>query len=206
MTVPPQLALATRNPGKIREILEICSDWPTAWLTAFDPSIHRWLPDVEEIGGTYLDNALLKGRAAAEAGGVPAVSDDSGIEVDVLGGRPGPRSARFAGDHATDEANLRLLIERIRDVPSEGRTARYRCVAVCAWPEGTHAVAEGVCEGRLIDVPSGSGGFGYDPIFVPAGEARTMAELSSEEKHRISHRGRAFRALRQALEQLPDPG
>jgi XTP/dITP diphosphohydrolase len=128
------------------------------------------------------------------------VSDDSGIEVDALGGGPGPRSARFAGEGATDDLNLRLMIERIRGVPQDQRTARYRCVAVCAWPDGARVVAEGVSEGHLVDAPVGTGGFGYDPIFVPAGESRTMAELSAEEKDRISHRGRAFRALRALLD------
>jgi XTP/dITP diphosphohydrolase len=192
---PPRLALATRNDHKIREILEICRDWPVEWVTANDPGTTTW-PDVEETGETYLDNALLKAKAVSEALGIPAVADDSGIEVDALDGAPGPRSARFAGPHATDTENLLLLIDRIREVPPDGRTARYRAVAACAWPDGRVMTAEGTCEGSLILEPRGSGGFGYDPIFVPEGDARTMAELSPEEKHAISHRGRAFRALR----------
>jgi XTP/dITP diphosphohydrolase len=135
----------------------------------------------------------------ATATGVAAVADDSGIEVDALGGGPGVRSARFAGEGATDHANLQLLIDRVRSVPLEARTARYRCVAVCAWPEGRVVWAEGTCEGRLILEPRGSGGFGYDPIFVPDGETRTMAELTEEEKNALSHRGRAFRALKAEL-------
>jgi XTP/dITP diphosphohydrolase len=193
--VPPRLALATRNPGKIREILDICRDWPVRWLLATDPGADEW-PKVEENGKTYLDNALLKARAVAAAAGVPAVADDSGIEVDALGAEPGPRSARFAGPTATDRDNLRLLIDRIRDAAPEDRTARYRCVAVCAWPDGREVWAEGECEGRLILEPKGSSGFGYDPIFVPEGEERrTMAQLSEEEKNAISHRGRALRTL-----------
>ena len=203
MSFPTELALATRNPGKIKEILEICSDWPVTWRLARGPSAHGpashdW-PDVQETGETYLQNALLKARAVAQWQRIPAVADDSGIEVDALGGAPGLRSARFAGDGATDEDNLRLLISRVRDVPDAQRTAHYRCVAVCAWPNGRHLSAEGTCDGHLVLEPRGTGGFGYDPIFVPEGERRTMAELSAEEKNAISHRGKAFRLLGELL-------
>ena len=128
------------------------------------------------------------------------MADDSGIEVDALGGKPGPRSARFAGETATDQENLRALIQAVAGVPAGGRTARYRCVAAIAWPDGHEIHAEGVCEGSLVGKPQGTGGFGYDPIFVPVGWDETVAELSAEQKDRISHRGRAFRALREALE------
>jgi XTP/dITP diphosphohydrolase len=199
---PDRLALATKNPGKIREIVRICHDWPVDWILARGSTesgqVSAW-PDVEETGQTYLENALIKARAVVEAVGVAAVADDSGIEVDVLRGAPGPGSARFAGPDATDGENLDLLIERLRLVPPEQRTARYRCVAVCAWPDGRRVWAEGTCEGTLILEPRGTGGFGYDPIFVPEGERRTMAELSAEEKDAISHRGRAFRALGEIL-------
>jgi XTP/dITP diphosphohydrolase len=201
---PPELALATKNPGKVREILEICREWPVRWRTAADPGAAPG-PEVAETGATYLDNALLKARAAAEATGVTAVADDSGIEVDALDGGPGPRSARFAGPDATDEANLRLLIERVRQLPEEERRARYRCVAACGWPDGREVWAEGVCEGRVIVEPMGSGGFGYDPIFVPdEAPDRTMAQLSPDEKNAISHRGRALRALGEILAATPD--
>jgi XTP/dITP diphosphohydrolase len=194
VTFPERLAIASRNPGKIREILAICKDWPVEWLAADQ----RW-PDVEETGATYAENAWLKAHAVSRALGVPAVADDSGIEVDALGGAPGPRSARFAGDGATDEANLRAVVRAISGVPAPGRTARYRCVATVVWPDGSEVSAEGVCEGVLRTRPRGSGGFGYDPIFEPAGWDRTMAELSAEDKDRISHRGRAFRALADRL-------
>ncbi|HEY3209841.1 MAG TPA: RdgB/HAM1 family non-canonical purine NTP pyrophosphatase [Actinomycetota bacterium] len=207
MGFPAVLALATKNPGKIREIMRICSDWPVRWHLArsLDDPSHMSLvwPDVEESGESYLDNARLKARAVAEAVGLPAVGDDSGIEVDSLGGEPGPRSARFAGPDATDRQNLDLLVERIRDVPPEARTARYRCVAVCAWPDGREVWGEAACVGGLILDPRGSGGFGYDPIFVPEGERRTMAELSPEEKDAISHRGKAFRELGRILARSP---
>jgi XTP/dITP diphosphohydrolase len=188
------VALATRNPGKVREIREICADWPVQWAGE-----GTQLPDVEETGQTYLENAVAKARAAARAFGTAALADDSGIEVDALGGAPGVRSARFAGEGAGDQDNLALLIERILPVDAGNRTARYRCVAVCAFPDGGEMWAEGVCEGTLLTEPRGSGGFGYDPIFVPQGESRTMAELPPEEKNAISHRGRAFRALAELL-------
>ncbi|HXF56199.1 MAG TPA: RdgB/HAM1 family non-canonical purine NTP pyrophosphatase [Actinomycetota bacterium] len=195
MSFPRRLVLATRNPGKVREVLRICAGWPVEWLTDLDAS---W-PDVEETGGDYLANARLKARTAARALGVPALADDSGIEVDALGGGPGPESARFAGPGATDRENLELLLERVRGVPEGRRTARYRCLAVCVWPDGREVWAEGVCEGRLVLEPRGTGGFGYDPIFVPEGLDRTMAELAPEEKDAVSHRGRAFRALGERL-------
>ena len=131
--------------------------------------------------------------------GIPALADDSGIEVDALGGRPGPRSARFAGPDATDERNLAELIRSVRGIPAAGLTARYRCVAAFVAPGGELISVEGLCEGALTTKPRGTGGFGYDPIFVPVGWDRTMAELEPAEKDRISHRGRAFRAIRALL-------
>jgi XTP/dITP diphosphohydrolase len=191
---PDAIAVASRNEHKLREIERICRDWPVRWHTVLDHDA-AW-PDVEETGASYVDNARLKAQAVAEALGQPALADDSGIEVDALGGGPGPRSARYAGDEATDEENLRQLMRAVAGVPGAGRTARYRCVAVLAFPDGAELRAEGVCDGILIAKRRGSGGFGYDPIFVPAGWDRTMAELTPEEKDRISHRGRALRALR----------
>ncbi len=189
---PERLAIATKNPGKVREILRICADWPTEWVTFADAS---W-EEVEEPGETYLENALVKARAVARALNLPALADDSGIEVDGLGGRPGPRSARLAGPAANEDDNLRLLIRLAAELPEDRRTARYRCLAACARPDGREVWAEGTCEGRLILESRGDGGFGYDPIFVPRRRRRTMAELTEAEKDRISHRGNAFRALR----------
>lgn len=171
------------------------------WLT-IENHDGSW-PEVEETGDTYLQNALLKAREVAAALGEPTLADDSGIEVDALGGKPGPRSARFAGEDATDEQNLRALMQAMAGVPGSGRSARYRCVATIVWPDGPELSAEGVCEGNLIGKARGAGGFGYDPIFVPAGWDQTMSELSAEQKDRISHRGRAFRTLRD-LVGLPD--
>ena len=195
---PATIAIASRNPHKLGEILRICASWPVSWVT-FDERPDAAWPDVEETGETYLDNALLKGRAVAQELGLPALADDSGIEVDALGGAPGPRSARYAGPQATDERNLRELIRAVAGVPASGRTARYRCVAALCLPDGSDRHEEADCEGSLITSPRGSRGFGYDPIFVPAGWDRTMAELSPEEKDRISHRGRAFRGLAASL-------
>ena len=195
MALPRRLAIATTNTGKIREIFDICRSWRVEWVTSADAP---W-PVIEETGETYLENALLKARHVARVVGLAALADDSGIEVDALGGAPGPRSARFAGPRATDDDNLRLLLERVRDVPAPQRTARYRCVTACAWPGGQEVWAEGTCEGALLLEPKGTGGFGYDPIFVPEGYDRTMAELGAEEKNQISHRGKAIRALGERL-------
>jgi XTP/dITP diphosphohydrolase len=194
---PERLAIATKNPHKLRELGRICRDWPVEWLTV-ENHPGPW-PDVPEPHDTYLDNALEKARAIASALGEPAIADDSGIEADALDGGPGTRSARFAGEGASDAENLAKLVEVIADEPSDARTARYRCVAAIAWPDGRSLHAEGVCEGSLVPAQRGGRGFGYDPIFVPEGERRTMAELEDEEKDRISHRGRAFRALAELL-------
>jgi non-canonical purine NTP pyrophosphatase, rdgB/HAM1 family len=199
---PERIAIATRNAHKLRELRRICADWPVAWLTVEDHDPGDF-PDVEETGATYLDNAGLKARTVAEVLAIPALADDSGIEVDALGGRPGPRSARFAGEHATDDDNLRLLMNALKGIPEAGRSARYRCVAVLALPGGAAIHTEGVCEGTLVAKRRGSGGFGYDPIFVPEGWEETMSQLTDDQKDRISHRGRAFRALRE-LAALPD--
>lgn len=198
MSFPERLAIASQNAHKLREIGRICADWPVTWLTV-ESHEGPW-PDVEEPHDTYLDNALAKAREVTRSLGVPAVADDSGIEVDALGGAPGPRSARYAGERATDADNLAALLGAIRDVAPAARTARYRCVAAVVWPDGSEIWAEGKCEGTLETVPRGDAGFGYDPAFVPEGLDRTMAELAHEEKDLVSHRGRAFRAVRALLE------
>ena len=187
----PRIVLATRNPGKAREIAAIYAHLRVTWLTldhfpAFVPAA--------ETGATYAENAAEKAIMASSATRLPALADDSGVEVDALDGAPGVSSARFLGDAATDaERNARIL-ELLRDVPPEGRTARYRAAVAVAVPAGSVRIFEGVCEGRIATSSRGRGGFGYDPIFVPEGEARTMAEISAETKNRISHRARALRA------------
>ncbi|MGH2704631.1 MAG: RdgB/HAM1 family non-canonical purine NTP pyrophosphatase [Actinomycetota bacterium] len=192
-----ELVLASANLHKVEELERLIADWPVRVLTMAD--LGPW-PDVDETGDTYLENARLKAAAVAAATGLPALADDSGIEVDALGGGPGPRSARFAGPDASDEDNNRLLVTLLAGRPPEERTARYRCVAVVVVPRGAEAWAEATCEGRIGFEPRGSGGFGYDPWFIPRGDERTMAELTTEEKDAISHRGRALRALRHEVE------
>lgn len=194
------LALASRNPGKLREIRTILGGLASIRLTSAD-EYPGWVAPPED-DDTYEGNALVKARSLAAFAGVPVIADDSGIEVDALGGGPGVRSARFAGEDATDEENLAKLIGVIRAVPDEARGARYRCVAVLVTPSGKESAAEGIVEGTLVIDRRGSGGFGYDPIFVPLGDTRTMAELSPEEKDRISHRGKAFRGLVPAIDDL----
>jgi XTP/dITP diphosphohydrolase len=191
MPFPERLVVATHNRKKLHEIQTICVGWPVRLLGADEAS---W-PAVEETGTTYLDNARLKAHAAARATAVTALAEDSGIEVAGLDARPGPRSARYAGESASDLENLRQLVEEIRGLPEEERRATYHCVAVVAWADGREVWGEGACEGTLLVEPQGSGGFGYDPIFVPSGDSRTMAQLSLDEKNAISHRGRALRAL-----------
>ncbi|MEO8476682.1 MAG: RdgB/HAM1 family non-canonical purine NTP pyrophosphatase [Actinomycetota bacterium] len=204
MAFPARIAIASRNEHKLRELGRICRDWPVEWVTVQTHDPARF-PDVEETEDTYLGNALLKARAVADALGVPAIADDSGIEVDALGGKPGPRSARYAGEGATDEQNLDALMQALRGIPSGGRVARYRCVAALAHPGGEALHTEATCEGTLMAKRRGVRGFGYDPIFVPAGWEETMAEVTDAQKDRISHRGRAFRALEALLsEGVPD--
>jgi XTP/dITP diphosphohydrolase len=191
-----QLVLATHNEGKVAELRRILAGLPVTLRSAADVG----LGDVEETGGTFDDNALLKARAGVEACGLPCVADDSGLVVDALGGEPGIRSARYAGAHGDDAANLRLVLERARGATD--RRARFVCVAALVAPDGREWTAEGVLEGTVIDTPRGSGGFGYDPIFVPLGADRTTAEMAPEEKDALSHRGLAFRALRPAVAAL----
>ena len=195
------VALASRNPGKLREIHSILAAAGVDVAVVSSDEFPDWIPP-EETEPDYAGNAFLKARSLAAFAGVAALADDSGIEVDALGGAPGVRSARFAGENATDEHNLNKLIDRIRLVPTYERTARYRCVAVLVTPGGDEWRADGTVEGRLIVEPRGDGGFGYDPIFIAEGESRTMSELTSSEKDRISHRGKAFRGLVDRLREV----
>ena len=188
------LVLATRNEHKLRELSEIL---PGIELVPLPETIV--LPP--ESGETFADNALIKARTAHTATGQAAIADDSGIAATALGGAPGVRSARFAGENATDEENLDLLIARLSD--QDDRSVAYVCVIAHVDESGNESLFEGRCEGVFIDTPRGTGGFGYDPAFVPddtgPDDDRTMAELERDEKHAISHRGRAARKLAQAL-------
>lgn len=201
-----QIVLATSNPGKIAEIRKILRTLPVTLFSRDelpeDQGGAAW-PEIEETGSSYFENAFLKARAIADHTGKPALADDSGIEVDALDGAPGVRSARLAGPDAGDERNNIRLISLMFGVPPERRTARYRCVAVLAFPTGDGREdirAMGTCEGSIAMEERGTGGFGYDPWFIPDGESRAMAELNPEEKDAISHRGRAFRALAEEIE------
>jgi XTP/dITP diphosphohydrolase len=193
------VVIASTNPGKIAEVRQIMAELPLVLLTRGD--VGGW-PEVEETGDTYLANALLKAHAVAAVTGKAALADDSGIEVDALDGAPGVRSARFAGERATDEENNAKLVASLDGVPPGRRGARYRCVAVLVTPDGKEIAGVGSCEGRIGNEARGTGGFGYDPWFVPEHESRTMAELTAEEKHAISHRGKALRGLVDKLRDL----
>ncbi|MGY0024309.1 RdgB/HAM1 family non-canonical purine NTP pyrophosphatase [Streptomyces sp. cg35] len=197
-----RLILATRNNGKIVELRAILADagLPHELVGA---DAYPEIPDVRETGVTFAENALLKAHALAQATGLPAVADDSGLCVDVLGGAPGIFSARWAGRHGDDQANLDLLLAQLGDIDSaEHRGAHFACAAALALPDGTERVVEGQLRGVLRHTPAGAGGFGYDPILQPDGETRTCAELTADEKNAISHRGKAFRALVPVVREL----
>jgi XTP/dITP diphosphohydrolase len=192
-----RVVLASANPGKLRELAALLAPLGVELVSQGSLGIGS----AEETGSTFHDNALLKARHAARAAGLPALADDSGIEVDALGGRPGVWSARYAGEGASDGENLALLLKELGEVPEERRTARYRCVmAYVAHADDAPLLGEGAWEGRIALTPKGSGGFGYDPAFIPSGDTRTAAQLPAQEKNRISHRGLAVRALIAALE------
>jgi XTP/dITP diphosphohydrolase len=187
------LVLATRNAGKLRELARILGTQVA--LTGLEEFPDA--PDVPETGATFEANALLKARAIAEHTGLPAVADDSGLCVDALGGMPGVLSARWAGRHGDDKANLDLVLAQVADVPDARLRARFVCAAALVVPGNAarEVVVTGSLDGRLVRVPRGTGGFGYDPIFLPDGFSQTTAEMTAEAKDAISHRGRAFRAL-----------
>jgi len=191
-----KFVLASFNPGKRREWEELMAG---ADLTLVDLTGVPGAMAPAETGGTLAENARIKARAALALTGLPAIGDDTALEVDALGGLPGVRSARYAGPAATDEQNRTLLLEALSGVPPDARTARFRTVCVAVFPEGTEVVAEGVLEGRIAERPRGGSGFGYDSIFELPELQATLAELAAEEKNRLSHRARAVRELRQRL-------
>ena len=190
--------LASGNPGKLHELAALLAPYALQLIPQGELGIHP----ATETGTTFLENALLKARHAAHHAHLAALADDSGLEVDALGGRPGVWSARFAGAAASDEDNLRQLLAELLEVPDEFRQARYQCVIVFLRAASDQAplIAHGTWEGRIARMPRGRGGFGYDPVFIPAGEQRTAAELSSAAKNAVSHRGQALRALVAMLE------
>ena len=198
-----RIVLATRNAHKVAELQAILDDL----ISGLDLEIvgvgeFPDVGDVVETGVTFAENATLKAVAVAQATGLPALADDSGLAVKVLGGAPGVFSARWAGTHGQDRANLDLLLAQLADVPDEHRSAAFVCAAALAMPGGSVVVREGRMSGTLAREPRGSNGFGYDPILVVEGESRTAAELSAQDKNAISHRGKAFRSLADDLREL----
>ena len=190
------LLIATRNAGKLEEISRLIAGAPIQTVSLADVGVDR---EVDETGETFEANSTLKASTYARLSGLPTLADDSGLEVDALGGEPGVRSSRYAGDDATDADRVAFLLGRLQN---EGRgpwRARFRCVIAIAWRHDDVELHAGVCEGMIIDTPRGSNGFGYDPVFLIPDLGRTMAELSSVEKNRVSHRGMAVRKAATAL-------
>ncbi|MFG3345601.1 RdgB/HAM1 family non-canonical purine NTP pyrophosphatase [Streptomyces sp. NPDC048018] len=196
-----RLILATRNAGKITELHAILADAGLD-LELVGADAYPEIPDVKETGVTFAENALLKAHALAQAIGLPAVADDSGLCVDVLNGAPGIFSARWAGTHGDDKANLNLLLAQLSDIDAPHRGAHFACAAALALPDGTERVVEGRMPGTLRHEPVGTNGFGYDPILQPEGHDVTCAELTPAQKNAISHRGKAFRALVPVVREL----
>ena len=193
----PKIIVATGNSGKLREIRDIFIDFPGTLISMKE--FWKDIPEIEETGDTFFENACIKANWVFEHSTCWALADDSGLVVDALGGAPGVKSARFAGIQGNTEANNVKLLYALSDIEPENRTARFVCSVVLRVDKETLLQAEGTCEGTIIDTLRGSGGFGYDPLFIPTGYSKTFAELTGDEKHRISHRGKALRTLRKQL-------
>jgi len=194
------LLLATTNEHKLNEFRSIFQELPFTLLSLRDVQIDL---DVEETGTTFAENAILKARTYAQLAGMLALADDSGLEIDALGGAPGIYSARFAGRETSYAERFRLILARLQDIAPAERTARFRCAIALAEPSGYTRVVEGVIEGLVAEGPRGESGFGYDPIFLVPEFGKTTAELAPAEKNRISHRGRAAEEARRLLENWP---
>ena len=192
-----RIVLASNNAGKVREINQLLAEQEIQII----PQREFGVPEAEETGLTFVENALIKARNAALHSDLPAIADDSGIEVDALQGAPGVYSARFAGPGSSDEDNNRRLLEALRDIPPEKRSARFQCVMVYLHhaEDPTPIICQGTWEGQILEAPRGEGGFGYDPLFLLTEKGCTSAELPPEEKNRLSHRGQALRRLLAAL-------
>lgn len=197
-----KVLLASRNAKKLGELRRILEAEAVAGIEVLGLADVEEFPEAPETGATFEENALAKARDAAAASGLPSVADDSGIAVDALNGMPGVLSARWAGRHGEDQANLELVLAQTADVPDERMGAAFVCAAALVVPGGGEHVVRGEWRGRLVREPRGANGFGYDPIFVPEGESRTSAELDPAEKDAVSHRGRALRLLAPHLKTL----
>lgn len=196
----PTLLVATRNEGKIEELADLLAGVDVAWLGLADLEAQGLvIADFEETGRTFRENAILKAVGYARQSGLLTLADDSGLEVDALGGAPGVHTARFGGEGLTSEERYLLLLAHLEGVPEDQRAARFRCVVALASPEGLLETAEGSVSGRIAASPSGVGGFGYDPVFFVEEQGRTMAELPATTKNTISHRARAVMALKPGL-------
>jgi XTP/dITP diphosphohydrolase len=194
-----KLLVATHNAGKIIELADMLGELKLEWLSLGQVQMRE---EVAETGATFEENAILKATNYAAATALMTLADDSGLEVDHLHGRPGVQTARFGGEGLTPQQRYELLLQELEGLPWEKRTARFRCVIALADPEGLIGTASGVCEGMIALEPAGSGGFGYDPVFFIPSKGLTMAQLEPAEKHQISHRGRAIRAIAPTLQQV----
>jgi XTP/dITP diphosphohydrolase len=195
----PRLLLATNNKGKAREYRALLRGIPYEMVT---PDSRGITTEADESGGSFEENARLKATTLARESGLLALADDSGLEVDALGGAPGALSHRFAGEGASDDDRIALLLAMLKNVPEKERTAQFRCVIAVATPEGKSELYTGICRGVITNEPKGNNGFGYDPVFYLPEPGRTMAELTLEEKNKVSHRARAAAKAREALERL----
>ncbi|MCL2628137.1 MAG: RdgB/HAM1 family non-canonical purine NTP pyrophosphatase [Oscillospiraceae bacterium] len=182
-----EFILATANPGKVAEMQKILGDLSISFVTRDDFGITI---DVEETGTTFLENATLKAKAICKASGLPAIADDSGLIVDALSGEPGLYSSSYGGEQLTNEERYNFLLKKMKNM--EHRAAKFVCTIVCAFPSGELLTATGECLGTILEKPRGSGGFGYDPVFLPDGFEKSMAELTADEKNKISHRAVAL--------------
>jgi XTP/dITP diphosphohydrolase len=189
------LVLATRNQGKITEFRRILDELAPGQIELIGVDQFPDLVDVDETGSTFEENSLLKSRYTCAATGLPAIADDSGLCVDFLKGDPGIFSARWAGNHGNDQANIEKLLEQLKDVPDNKRTAHFTCIASLVMPDGREQIAEGRFEGHILHAPVGENGFGYDPIFQPLGLSISSAQMSAQEKDLVSHRGKSLRAI-----------
>ncbi len=202
MSTRERLVLASGNAGKLAELRALLDNEPLNGRFDLHAQSEFGVADIDETGLTFIENALLKARHAAGVSGLPALADDSGIEVDAFDGRPGVLSARYGGEGLTDAERNALMLRELAGVPTARRTARYRAVIAIAGPDGREATVEGTVEGIILESPRGDGGFGYDPIFEPLTEepgGRTVGQLTSEEKNRVSHRALAALAMRERL-------
>ena len=198
---PGRLLIATHNPGKLRELTRLLGEVPFDLVSLDDVGIRH---QVDETGETFEQNAALKAETYARLSGLPTLADDSGLEVDALDGEPGVRSARYAGDNATDAHRIAFLLRKLHNIPAGDRTARFRCVIAVAWPGGSLGLHTGACEGRIIESPRGSNGFGYDPVFFIPSMDKTMAELTGTQKNRVSHRSAAARKASVSLMRMAE--